>query len=150
MRGEQMNILLTALFSLSSGLIGVFIGAYCNRKQEIRQEQISLLKSLVVNRFNVCHSDRSAAINMIPIVFFKNTSICQLHEKYISTHKRITEIIKSGGYASNELLELHDIYIKIIEEIAKSLKMDKTITWDKVKYTYIPNSYIENGIQHWY
>lgn len=140
------------LLSLVSGLIGVLVGVFLNRRYEVRKEKLSILKTLVAYRWAPAYQDRVTALNIIPVVFSKSVKICTCFETYKKAQDDVTANLAALPYILQQKhVALDDAYIKLLEEIAKNLGYGKSLPWDKLKSPYIAKCYQDqNGNQIWY
>ena len=138
--------------SLISGLIGVLVGCFLNKVYEVRKEKLSVLKALITYRWMPAQPERVKAINIIPVIFSKSTKICARLESYKKAQNDVADCLStSPGLLPQKYNDVEDAYIKLLEEIAKSLGYGKSLTWDKLKSPYIARYYLDqNGNQIWY
>ena len=142
-----MNILL----SLISGLLGVLIGSKLSQREELRKEQLSILKTLVTYRSFPAQPERITALNVITIVFFNCPDICSCLENYKKAQNDVTDNLTVPQSFIQKLSALDDAYIKLLEAIARHLGYGESLSWDKLKNPYIAKSYIgQNGNLYWY
>ena len=127
--------------SLISGLIGVLVGCWLNYKSKLRSEQKDILKVLITYRYFPTQAERVTALNLIPVIFSKCDEVCSCFELFKKAHDEVTDNLSNQNIIQQKLSTLDDAYIKLIEEIAKELKYGSTISWDKIKKPYAPQSY---------
>ena len=144
------------LLALVSGLIGMLVGVFLNRRYEVRKEKLSILKTLIAYRWAPAYQERVTALNIIPVVFSKSVKICDCLELYKKAQNDVTDSLAPQygplQYAPpQKLAALDDAYIKLLEEIAKNLGYRNSLPWDKLKSPYIAKCYPDqNGNQIWY
>ena len=144
------NLILTICTSLLSGLAGVLIGTFLNRHAEIRREKVDILKVLVTYILVPNQPERVSALNLIPVVFHKDENICNALEEYKKAQNEVTNNLNTPNFAQKMDLQ-NDSYIKLIELIAKKLRYNSTLTWDKLKNPYSPQCYIgQDSRYYWY
>ena len=145
------NTVITLLSSLVSGLVGVLIGTWLNRYYENRKTKMHILEILITYRWLPTNQERIAVLNCIPIVFCKDAKVCDAFEKYKQAHDSVTDNITNPAVFPQKFNALNDAYIKVVETIARNLKLNSSVSWDKLKDSYIPKTYIDpNGQQRWY
>ena len=144
------NAILTISAALLSGLIGVLIGTLFSLQAEVRREKIEILKTLVTYILVPNQSERVAALNLIPVVFHKDKNICEALEEYKRAQGEATNSLNTQNF-SQKLSSQNDFYIKLIELIAKKLRYNSALTWDKLKNPYSPHYYIgSDSNYYWY
>ena len=137
--------------ALISGLIGVLVGTWLNRYYEVRRSKTDVLKTLVTYRNDPLNLERTNVLNCIPIIFCKDVRVCQALDKFKEAHDGVTENITNPMVFPQKYTTLNDSYIKLIEEIAKSLGLGSSLSWDKLKNPYIPKSFMDSqGMMQWY
>lgn len=143
--------IITIVAALLSGLGGVLLGYWQNRRLRIREEQIDILKKLITYQFMAWEKKRTEALNLIPLAFSKSKKICHCFEDYKKIQNATTENIGNPIVFHGKLDELSDAYVKLVETIARELHYEKSIPWDKIKKPYIPRYWIDQaGIKNWY
>ena len=146
-----MNVIISIFVSLISGLIGVIVGSWLSQKRELEREKIEMLSVLIAKRDFPSDMRRTEVLNCIPIVFRKNQNVCKAFEEYKKAHDAVTENLNNSNVIFQKLANLQDHYIKIMDEMAKDLKLGSNISWDKLKNPYIPQYYSDmNGKIFWY
>lgn len=144
-------MVITILSALLSGLIGVLIGTWLNRYYEERRNKIKVLETLITYRWAPVNQERVAALNCIPITFHKDPAVCDAFIKYKQAHDSVTDNIQNASVLPQKFNLLDDSYVKVVESIAVSLKLNRSISWDKLKNPYLPKMYVDiNGQQIWY
>jgi len=146
-----MNTIISIFISLISGLIGVIVGSWLSRKRALEQEKLEMLSILIAKRDFPFDERRTEVLNCIAIVFRKNQNVCTAFEEYKKAHNAVSENLNNPNVFSNKLDNLQDCYIKIMDEMAKDLKLGSNISWDKLKNPYVPQCYTDmNGNTWWY
>lgn len=146
-----MNVIITILISLISGLAGVFVGSLLNQKKEIRQKKLEMLSILITKRYSCTDEKRTEVLNCIPLIFQKNQHVCDAFDEYKKAHDVVTESLNNPMVIPQKMNYLQDCYVKIMEEMAKDLKLGSNFSWDKLKNIYIPKYYTDNnGNIYWY
>lgn len=142
---------ITILSALLSGLVGVLIGTWLNRYYEERKNKIKVLETLITYRWLPVNQERVSALNCIPITFHKNPAVCAAFIQYKQAQDNVTDNIQNTSVLPQKFNLLDDSYVKIVESIAVSLKLSRSISWDKLKNPYLPKRYVDmNGQQIWY
>lgn len=88
MNNSSLNIWVTILSSLLSGILGVAISTFYYRRHEAKKVKIDTLKRLLANRYDLLGDEFSRALNEI-FVIFKNSkpvmkALAEMHEKTIT------------------------------------------------------------------
>lgn len=145
------NMNWTIIGSLLSGLIGVLIGVWLNRRMELHREKVNSMKILISYITQPYQQERVITLNTIPVVFHKEKEICDLFENYKKIQSECEANLNNPIVCSQKFASLQDSYIKIIEAMAKKLHYSSTVSWDRLKNSYIPKSYsVANGPTYWY
>ncbi len=96
---------------LCSGILGVIITIYTQRKFSIYDEKYKLLIDFVENRFDLTGVDFTKAINKIYIVFYKS-------EKVISSLNDFHRVIIEKSTIGQETnRKLRNIYVAMCEDL---------------------------------
>ncbi len=145
------SIIITIGSALISGLIGVLIGTWLNRHYEDRKAKIKIMEILVTYRWAPLAQERITALNIIPIVFYKDVGVCSALDRYKKAHEDVTDNLNNPAVLPKKFNTLYETYIKIVEAIINNLKLDSTIDWDNLKEPLIPKYYVDDkGVQQWY
>lgn len=80
------NYILAIVTSLISGLIGVLVGTWITNHNEKRQEKVAIMKTLITYIQLPNAQERTTALNMIPVVFYKEREICMAFDSYKAAH----------------------------------------------------------------
>lgn len=144
------NYILAIVTSLISGLIGVLVGTWITNHNEKRQEKVAIMKTLITYIQLPNAQERTTALNMIPVVFYKEREICMAFDSYKAAHNDAMANSNNPSVFQQKLATLNDSYIKLVELIAKKLHYNATITWDKLKNPYTPQCYTLDGYTYYY
>lgn len=151
-----MNIAITIFVSLISGLIGVIVGSWLSQRKAIKEKKIKMLGILITKRYIPTDQERVNTLNCIPLIYQKNKKVCNAFEEFKKAQDEVSGSIKQHVINDYDLFCtkincLQDCYIKIMEEMAKDLKLNSNLSWDKLKKPYIPKMYIDlNDKKIWY
>ena len=132
-------------------MVGVLIGAWLNRYYEARRDKTEVLKILLTYRYDASNSQRTNALNCIPIIFSKDVNVCAALDKFKQAQDGLTDNLTNPMVSSQKYDSLNDAYIKLIEEVATNLGLKTQLSWDKLKNPYIPKCFTDiSGNTQWY
>lgn len=124
------NAWILILTSLASGLIGAvltFVVQILSKKKETKVEMFSILMS---HRYQIYDQENVDVLNRIDIIFYR-------HKNVIDAFKNFLDATNKKPFDKSVEEEITDKYLKLLEEMAKSLHLKK-ISWDKIKQFYFP------------
>jgi len=125
----QFTTLIAIVFS---PVVAVLISLWVQYRRERRQNQLWVLTTLFANRSQPLNPDTVRALNMIDLVFKKNTSVRQLWHEYFDMLCNEGLNNSLGGQQRNKK------NIELITEVAKSLGYGRTISHLDVDRVYSP------------
>lgn len=139
-----MNYIATILTAMVSGLVGVLIGTWLDRINDKKRQKMDVLKTLVTYYYAPANMERVKALNIIPILFFKDKPVCDALERYKFCQDEVTASIGNKAIFPRKYNDLIDANTKLIEIIAERMGLKSAISWDKLKTPYIPKTYIDD------
>jgi hypothetical protein len=113
-----MDIPITVLSSLLSGIIGVVISTIYYRRYERRKEKVELIKQLFGNRYNLNGDKFSEALNNIMIIFNDSSDVL---EKLKSFHNIVSSNNKTNETVNSALIDLFKALLKNVRIDFKGL-----------------------------
>lgn len=122
------DIILVIITALISGLLATLITIYWQKKSEKRKQQLKVFEVLMAYRYMIHAEESVKAINSIDVVFYDNKDVRKALEAFINETAKKSEFNPNVG----------DKYLKLLEEMAKALKLED-IHWDNIKQSYYPN-----------
>ena len=122
------NAIIIILSALLSGLIATGLTLFWQYRNGRRNERNMIFKTLMAYRFHVSNIENVKALNMVEVVFHDVKEVSEAYRNFITESRK-----KEGN-------ETFDMYITLLEKIAKSLKY-KNIDWTAIKNrNYCPDA----------
>lgn len=122
------NAIIIILSALLSGLIATGLTLFWQYRNGRRNERNFIFKTLMAYRFHVSNIENVKALNMVEVVFHDENEVSEAYRNFILESRK-----KEGN-------ETFDMYITLLEKIAKSLKY-KNIDWSAIKNrNYCPDA----------
>lgn len=122
------NTIVMILSALISGLIATGLTLFWQHRYGRRNERNFIFKTLMAYRFHVSNIENVKALNMVEVVFHDENEVSEAYRNFILESRK-----KEGN-------ETFDMYITLLEKIAKSLKY-KNIDWSAIKNrNYCPDA----------
>lgn len=118
--------------ALLSGLVATGITLFWQGVAATKKRKYEIFVDLMSSRFKLDSEKVVYALNMIDVVFNKDSAVREAYEQFCDEANR-----PEDGKNSAE-----DKFLKLLEEIAKVLKL-KNITWDRIKKQYYPTALAE-------
>ena len=131
------NLVAVIVASLLSGLVGVGVTLWVQRRAAKKAEQMLIFKTLMSTRFIYGASyEKTRALNLLDVVFYNVKSVVGAWEK----------LYKSYAEDNPSTSEIEDNTILLLEAMAKHLNY-KDLNWDTIKKSYLPIG-ISNDMQN--
>lgn len=126
------DIILIIGTALISGLFATLITLFWQHKSQVFEKKYNIFKTLMSYRYMTVAEECVKALNSIDVVFYKDKKVRDAYEKFLLETEKAPE----------EHSNVDDKYLKLLEEISKSLKLE-AIRWDTIKHTYLPSTLAE-------
>lgn len=112
-------------------IVSVVIGQYLQNRAEKRNDKVEIFKTLMTYR-NSGYTDSTCvkSLNLIPILFIKDKKVMNAYNDFVklmNTKEKNVDIENQISITK----------VKLLEEIAKSLKYNK-INWEIINTPYLP------------
>lgn len=120
------SILISAVLS---GIFATVVTLWWQNKLRIRQEKVHIFTTLMSKRYDITSEDCVEALNMIDVVFYKDTKVRTAWREF----KAATDMPESD--AKSQIIA--DKHLKMLEVMAESIGY-KNIRWDDIKQYYYP------------
>jgi hypothetical protein len=132
----------SVLAVLLSPFIAVLVSAWLQDRKERKQQQLSILWSLIATRHEIFSPEAVRALNVIDLVFHDRRSVRQLWREYY-------EMVCNEGL-NNELgyAQRRNKNLELVTEMANVLGYGKQISHLDVDRVYIPNSVVNQFNQN--
>jgi hypothetical protein len=125
----QITAIIAILFS---PVVAILISLYVQHRRERRQQQFSVLSTLITSRAQPLNPDSVRALNTIDLVFHKEQGVRRLWHEYYDM------LCNEGLNNLNGWKQRNTKNIELIGEMAKVLGYGKTITHLDVDRVYSP------------
>ena len=112
-------------------ILSVVIGQYLQNRSEKRKDKVEVFKTLMTYR-NSGYTDSTCvkSLNLIPILFIKDKKVMNAYNDFV-------KLMNSTEKNSDTEKQIAITKVKLLEEIAKSLKYNK-INWEIINTPYLP------------
>ena len=120
------SILISAVLS---GIFATVVTLWWQNRLRIRQEKVHIFTTLMSKRYDITVEDCVDALNMIDVVFYKDTKVRTAWREF----KAATDMAESD--AKPQIIT--DKRLKMLEVMAESIGY-KNIRWDDIKQYYYP------------
>lgn len=124
--GETIIVILTAL---SSGLIATLITIYWQRRNQSKNEKVSIFTILMSKRYDIASEESVNALNMIDVVFYKSEKVRSAWKQFLDA----TNLPDSPTRSQT----INDRHLKLLEVIAEDIGY-REVRWDDIKQYYYP------------
>ena len=112
-------------------IVSVVIGQYLQNRSEKRKDKVEVFKTLMTYR-NSGYTDSTCvkSLNLIPILFIKDKKVMNAYNDFV-------KLMNTTEKNSDTEKQIAITKVKLLEEIAKSLKYNK-INWEIINTPYLP------------
>lgn len=130
-RFETIMAVLNLVAIVGIPILAVVIGQYLQNRAEKRKDKMQIFRTLMTSRIYGWTVDSVHALNLIDVVFAKDTAVRGAWKNLLD------------AYSSSEESELmkqkrQNLNYKLLEEMAKNLGYKDKITWETIQNPYIP------------
>lgn len=122
------NIILVVTTALISGLLATLVTIWWQRKSAIQNNKMKIFETLMSYRYMIVADESVHALNSIDVVFYNDKAVRRAYSDFLNETDKKPEMNPNIG----------DKHLKLLEEMAKSLKLDN-IHWDDIKHPYYPD-----------
>lgn len=122
------SIILVIVTALISGLLATLVTILWQQRTRIYISKMKVFETLMSNRYLISSEESVKALNSIDVVFYKDNLVRTAYKEFLNEADKKPELNANIG----------DKYLKVLEEISKSLRLG-SIHWDDIKHTYYPN-----------
>lgn len=137
-RFETIMAVLNLVAIVGIPILAVVIGQYLQNRAEKRKDKMQIFRTLMTSRIYGWTVDSVHALNLIDVVFAKDTAVRGAWKNLLD------------AYSSSEESELmkqkrQNLNYKLLEEMAKNLGYKDRITWETIQNPYVPKGMIDSG-----
>jgi hypothetical protein len=145
---EAINIIAIII----SPIVAVLITFWVNNRSSKRNDKMYVFKALLIHQNNPINPQRIESLNLVDVIFYKDSNITQQINKYKHFHDDLTASIgvSTPTIVTKKSVDLNDAYIKLLELIAANLGYREAMNWDNLKHNIIPKTFIQNDRTIWY
>ena len=122
------NIILVITTALISGLLATLVTLWWQKRTAVYNSKMKIFETLMSYRYMIVAEESVHALNSIDVVFYKESSVRKAYADFLNEADKKPELDPN----------IADKHLKLLEEMAKSLKL-KNIHWDDIKHSYYPN-----------
>ena len=126
------DVILVIITALISGLLATIVTIWWQGKSAIRNSKMKIFETLMSYRYRIIAEPSVHALNSIDVIFYKDKNVRSAYNDFLNETAKRPEMNPNTA----------DKYLKLLEEIAKVLKL-KNIHWDDIKHSYYPNGLSE-------
>ena len=135
-RFETIMAVLNLVAIVGIPILAVVIGQYLQNRAEKRKDKMQIFRTLMTSRIYGWTVDSVHALNLIDVVFVKDTAVRGAWKNLLD------------AYSSSEESELmkqkrQNLNYKLLEEMAKNLGYKDRITWETIQNPYVPKGMID-------
>jgi len=135
-RFETIMAVLNLVAIVGIPILAVVIGQYLQNRAEKRKDKMQIFRTLMTSRIYGWTVDSVHALNLIDVVFAKDTAVRGAWKNLLD------------AYSSSEESELmkqkrQNLNYKLLEEMAKNLGYKDRITWETIQNPYVPKGMID-------
>lgn len=135
-RFETIMAVLNLVAIVGIPILAVVIGQYLQNRAEKRKDKMQIFRILMTSRIYGWTVDSVHALNLIDVVFAKDTAVRDAWKNLLD------------AYSSSEESELmkqkrQNLNYKLLEEMAKNLGYKDRITWETIQNPYVPRGMID-------
>ena len=135
-RFETIMAVLNLVAIVGIPILAVVIGQYLQNRAEKRKDKMQIFRTLMTSRIYGWTVDSVHALNLIDVVFAKDTAVRGAWKNLLD------------AYSSSEESELmkqkrQNLNYNLLEEMAKNLGYKDRITWESIQIPYVPKGMID-------
>lgn len=121
------DVVLVLVSAIVSGSLATLITILWQRKSLKYNSKKNVFETLMSTRYNIAGEESVQVLNMINVVFYDNNNVIDAYRDFkLETEK-----------PQNQNPQTLDKYLKLLEQMAKALKLNK-IDWETIKKYYMP------------
>ncbi len=120
------NIILVIVTALISGLLATVVTIWWQRKNAVYNSKMEIFKILMSYRYNITAEESVKAMNSLNVIFYKSKDVRDAYKNFLDEANKKPDLQP----------KIEDKHLKLLEEIAKELKLN--IHWDEIKCYYYP------------
>lgn len=128
------NVFLVITTALISGLLATVVTIWWQRKSTKYNRKLNIFETMMSYRYMIHAEESVKAINSIDVVFYEDDNV----------RNALASFMNEAGKKPEFNPNIEDKYLKLLEEMAKALKL-KDIHWDDIKQTYYPNGLLQKN-----
>lgn len=132
------NVIIVIITALISGLIATIITICWQRRTSIRNKKMTIFEILMAHRYRISTRECVHALNSVEVIFYKDKAVRNAYAIFLHEVD-----IKDNAH------KIQDAHLKLLEEMAKVLKL-KNIHWDDIKHYYYPVGLAEQNREEEY
>ena len=122
------NIILVITTALISGLLATLVTLWWQKRTATYNSKMKIFETLMSYRYMIVAEESVHALNSIDVIFYKDSTVRKAYADFLNEADKKPELDPN----------IADKHLKLLEEMAKSLKL-KNIHWDDIKHSYYPN-----------
>ena len=122
------NAILVIVTALISGLLATLVTIWWQRKNNKYNHKLQIFETMMSHRYMIHAEESVKAINSVDVVFYEDDGV----------RKALAAFMNEASKKPDFNPQIGDKHLKLLEEMAKSLKL-KNIHWDDIKQSYYPN-----------
>lgn len=126
------NVILVVVTALISGLFATLVTIWWQGKTAIRKNKMKIFETLMAYRYRIVAEPSVHALNSVDVIFYDDQNVRKAYADFLNEAAKRPEMNPNTA----------DKHLKLLEEIAKTLKL-KNIQWDDIKQAYYPNGLSE-------
>ena len=121
------NAILVIVTALISGLLATPVTLWWQRRNNKYNHKLQIFETMMSYRFMIHAEESVKAINSVDVIFYDDENV----------RKALSAFLNETSKKPDFNPQIADKHLKLLEEMAKSLKL-RNIHWDDIKQSYYP------------
>lgn len=122
------DLTMLVVTALLSGLVATLVTIWWQRHASLRNKKMQIFETLMSHRYMITAQESVLALNSIEVAFYKEKKVRDAYVAFLAATEKPLD-------TNPPIMDKH---LKLLEEMAKALKLED-LHWDDLKHYYYPS-----------